>query len=81
MTRTTWTNGIELIYRKLVTALENDGVTPMKVEGEMFDPNLHEAIVKIESEEHESDQIVDVIQTGYVIGERVLRPARVCIAA
>jgi molecular chaperone GrpE len=79
--QTTWMNGIELIYRKLVTTLENDGVTPMKVEGEMFDPNLHEAIVKIESEEHESDQIVDVIQTGYVIGERVLRPARVCIAA
>jgi len=77
----TWTNGIELIYRKLVIALENDGVIPMKVEGEMFDPNLHEAIVQIESEEHESGQIVDIIQTGYVIGERVLRPARVCIAA
>ena len=79
--QTTWTNGIELIYRKMVTALENDGVIPMEVEGEMFDPNLHEAIAQIESEEHESGQIVDVIQTGYVIGERVLRPARVCIAA
>lgn len=76
-----WANGIELIYRKLVTSLENDGVIPMKVDGEMFDPNRHEAIAQIESKDHESGQIIDVIQSGYMIGERVLRPARVCIAA
>ncbi|MCJ7701000.1 MAG: nucleotide exchange factor GrpE [Anaerolineales bacterium] len=76
-----WANGIELIYRKLVTSLENDGVIPMKVDGEMFDPNRHEAIAQLESKDHESGQIIDVIQTGYMIGERVLRPARVCIAA
>ncbi len=75
-----WVNGIELIYRKLVTALENDGVIPMDVDGKIFDPNLHEAVAKIDSPDHESGQIVDVIQTGYRIGERVLRPARVCIA-
>lgn len=78
---TAWSNGIELIYRKLVTTLENDGVIPMDVNGKVFDPNLHEAIAQIESAEHESGQIVDVIQTGYIIGERVLRPAKVCIAA
>lgn len=77
---TAWANGIELIYRKLVTTLENDGVFPIDADGQPFDPNLHEAVVQIESEEHESGQIVDVIQTGYMIGERVLRPARVCIA-
>jgi molecular chaperone GrpE len=76
-----WTNGIELIYRKFVTTLENDGVYPMDVDGEMFDPNLHEAVAQIESEDHESGQIIEVIQTGYTIGDRVLRPARVCIAA
>jgi molecular chaperone GrpE len=76
-----WANGIKLIHRKMVTALENDGVVPMAVDGEMFDPLKHEAIAEIESEDHESGQIVDVIQTGYTIGERVLRPARVCIAA
>lgn len=76
-----WTGGIELIYRKLVTTLESDGVVPMDAEGEMFDPNLHEAVVQIESEDHESGQIIEVLQTGYLIGERVLRPARVCIAA
>jgi len=77
----TWANGIELIYRKLVTTLENDGVFPMNVDGEIFDPNLHEAVAQIESEDHESGQIIEVIQTGYTIGERVLRPAMVCIAA
>jgi molecular chaperone GrpE len=76
-----WANGIELIYRKLITALENDGVTPMDLDGKTFDPNQHEAVAKIESADHESGQIVDVIQTGYMIGNRVLRPARVCIAA
>jgi molecular chaperone GrpE len=75
-----WSNGIELIYRKLVNTLENDGVIPMDVIGDMFDPNLHEAVAQIESEGHQSGQIIDVIQTGYMIGERVLRPARVCIA-
>ena len=76
-----WANGIELICRKMVLALENDGVTPMEVDGMMFDPNLHEAVAQIESPDHKSGQIVDVIQTGYMIGERVLRPVRVCIAA
>jgi molecular chaperone GrpE len=76
-----WADGIELIYRKFVSILESDGVIPMEVDGEMFDPNLHEAVVQIESEEHESGQIVEVIQTGYLIGSRVLRPAQVCIAA
>lgn len=76
-----WANGIELIYRKMVSALENDGVMLMDADGKMFDPNLHEAVAKIESTNHESGQIVDVIQSGYMIGDRVLRPARVCIAA
>jgi molecular chaperone GrpE len=76
-----WANGIELIYRKLATSLENDGVTPMEANGMMFDPNLHEAVAQIESPDHESGQIIDVIQTGFMIGNRVLRPARVCIAA
>ena len=75
-----WAVGIELVYRKLATILENDGVTRIEADGAMFDPNLHEAVAQLDSPDHESGQIVDVIQTGYMIGERVLRPARVCIA-
>jgi molecular chaperone GrpE len=75
-----WANGIELISRKMVTLLENDGVTPIDAVGEMFDPNLHEAIAQVPGEDRESGQIIEVVQTGYRIGERILRPARVVIA-
>ena len=76
-----WAEGIELIYRKLMALLEAESVTSMQAEGEIFDPNLHEAIAQTESDEHESGQIIEVIQRGYTIGNRVLRPARVRIAA
>jgi molecular chaperone GrpE len=76
-----WANGMELIYRKLQTILESEGVTAMEVEGEMFDPNLHEAISQTESPEHESGQIIEVIQKGYMIGDRVLRAALVRVAS
>ncbi len=76
-----WAEGIELIYRKMLTALEADDIQPMNAEGEMFDPNFHEAIMQEESDEHESGQIISVLQKGYRIGERVLRPALVKVAA
>jgi len=76
-----WAEGVELIYRKILNVLAAEGVIPMTPEGEIFDPNLHEAIMQTESDEHESDQIIEVIQCGYMIGERVLRPAMVRIAA
>ncbi len=76
-----WAAGIELVYRKLLTILENEGVTRMEVEGEFFDPTRHEAIMQVESPDHESGQIVEVIQEGYMIGERVLRAALVRVAS
>ncbi|HKJ26656.1 MAG TPA: nucleotide exchange factor GrpE [Anaerolineales bacterium] len=75
-----WAAGIELVYRKLASVLEQEGVSRMETEGEMFDPNFHEAIAQVESPEHESGQIVEVIQEGYMIGERVLRAALVRVA-
>jgi molecular chaperone GrpE len=76
-----WAAGIELVQRKMLNVLESEGVTPMEVEGEFFDPNLHEAIAQTESSDHKSGQIIEVIQTGYMIGERVLRPALVRVAS
>jgi len=76
----TWAEGIELIYRKLLSILEAEGIKPMQAEGQMFDPNLHEAVTRTASDQHERDQIVEVLQQGYLIGDRVLRPARVVIA-
>lgn len=76
-----WADGIDLVYRKLQQILEAEGVKPMEAEGAMFDPTLHEAVVSMPSEEHESGQIIEVLQRGYIIGERVLRPAMVRVAA
>jgi len=76
-----WVDGIELIYKKLQAILESEGVRLMEAEGEMFNPDLHEAIAQVPSEDHESGQIIEVVQQGYYIGERVLRPALVRVAS
>lgn len=75
-----WAEGIELVYRKFLATLESEGVQPMQVEGQQFDPNWHEAISQEPNDEYESGQIIEVVRNGYLIGERVLRPATVRIA-
>jgi molecular chaperone GrpE len=75
-----WAEGIECIYRKLLNSLEANGVTQMDVANKEFDPNLHEAITHEESPDHESGQIIEVIEQGYILGDRVIRPARVRVA-
>lgn len=76
-----WVEGIQLIYRKLEMILEAEGVTRMDAEGKEFDPNFHEAILQEESDEHESGTVIEVLQPGYLLGERVVRPAMVRVAA
>jgi molecular chaperone GrpE len=62
-------------------ALESDGISEMKIEnGSIFDPNFHEALTHEDSPAHESGQIIEVVQKGYLIGDRVLRPALVRVA-
>ncbi|HEX9028957.1 MAG TPA: nucleotide exchange factor GrpE [Anaerolineales bacterium] len=75
-----WAAGIELIYRKFMAILDAEGVKVMEAEGKIFDPNLHEAISQSEVPGYESGQIVEVIQKGYILGDRVLRPALVRVA-
>jgi molecular chaperone GrpE len=75
-----WAEGIDLIHRKMIAAFEADGVKMIEVKGKFFDPNMHEAISNEDSPDHESGQIIDVIQPGYTLGERVIRPARVRVA-
>ncbi|MFO8035860.1 MAG: nucleotide exchange factor GrpE [Anaerolineales bacterium] len=76
-----WAEGIELIYKKLQLLLEKEGVEPMEAEGEMFDPTRHEAVFKEENDRYESGEIIEVLQEGYVMGDRILRPALVRVAA
>ena len=75
-----WANGVELVYRKLLSYLEAEGVTQMDVEGKTFDPNLHEAISQEESEDFKSGAIIEVLEAGYMLADRVLRPAKVKVA-
>jgi molecular chaperone GrpE len=75
-----WAGGIELVYRKLITTLENEGVQVIQAEGQFFDPNLHEAISQEDHPDLESGQVIATVQQGYLLGERVLRPARVRVA-
>lgn len=75
-----WAEGIDLIYRKLITLLESEGVYRIVADGEEFDPNLHEALSHEESSDHQEGQVIEVIQPGYRMGERVLRPALVRVA-
>ncbi len=75
-----WAEGIDLIHRKMVAAFEADGVKTIDANGKFFDPNMHEAISNEDSPEHESGQIIDVVQPGYTLGDRVIRPARVRVA-
>jgi len=75
-----WAEGIDLIHRKMVAAFEADGVKVIEAKGKFFDPNMHEAISHEDSPEHESGQIIDVVQPGYTLGDRVIRPARVRVA-
>jgi molecular chaperone GrpE len=75
-----WVGGIELIQRKMQAILDAEGVTRIEAEGKMFDPNLHEAISHEPSDAHASGQIIDVVQQGYMLGERVIRHSMVRVA-
>jgi molecular chaperone GrpE len=75
-----WVEGIQLIYRKMESALEAEGIKKIEAEGAEFDPNFHEAVSQVPSEEHESGTVVEVLQQGYMLGERVIRPAMVLVA-
>lgn len=71
--------GFELIYKSLQKILEKYGVQEIKEVAE-FDPNLHEAIMQVESPDHQAGQIVQVLQKGYRFKDQILRPAKVSVA-
>lgn len=75
-----WANGVELIVRKFQTILENENLKRIEAKGAAFDPNFHEAISHEPSDEVESGYVIEVVQNGYMLGERVIRPALVRVA-
>lgn len=76
-----WAKGIELIIRKFNSVLENDGMTKIDVKpGDKLDPNIHLAVSSEDSDEYDSDEIIEVLQNGYRMGEKIVRPAMVRVA-
>ncbi|ETO40898.1 Heat shock protein GrpE [Fructilactobacillus florum 8D] len=74
-------NGIEIVQQHLKKALQDNQITEIKAVGEPFDPNQHQAIQTVAvSEEHPKNTVVQVLQTGYLLDDRVLRPAMVVVA-
>lgn len=72
--------GVELTERELLRVLDKHNVKRLEPDGEKFDPNFHQAIFEVEHDEAPHGTVVQVVQPGYSIGERVLRPAMVGIA-
>ena len=68
------------VYKQLVDALKKLGVSPMRAEGEEFDPNLHEAVMREPSSEYPEGTVIEQLVRGYLLGDKVLRHAMVKVA-
>jgi molecular chaperone GrpE len=75
-----WVEGMRAVERQLLQILEQEGVTPIDTQGKDFDPNYHEAMLYEPAEGASEGQILDELQRGYMIQDRVLRPTRVKVA-
>lgn len=75
-----FSQGVEMILRQLQTALSKEGLKAIEAIGQPFDPNLHDAVLRVESEEHPENTVVDELQKGYYLKEKVLRPSMVKVS-
>ena len=73
--------GFELIYRQLENTLSKKGLEQIDAEGKPFDPNLHHAVEQVKTTDYPDGTVVGVLQTGYIVHGKVLRPAMVRVAA
>ncbi|RFB79488.1 nucleotide exchange factor GrpE [Methylovirgula sp. 4M-Z18] len=76
----TLVDGIEVIERNFVTTLGRHGIKRLEPQGQKFDPNMHEALFEIPNPSVPSGTVAQVVEAGYAIGDRVLRPAKVGVA-
>ena len=76
-----WFDGIRLVNKKLNSILENANIERINAVGQPFDPNFHEAILQEPSDEYESGVVIRELQSGYKLGDRVIRPVLVVVAA
>jgi molecular chaperone GrpE len=72
--------GIDMVFRQISQVLEQEGLKPIQAVGEPFNPEFHQAIMQVESEEYEEGIVVEEVQKGYFIKDKVLRPAMVKVS-
>ena len=72
--------GVELIHRQLIDLLRKRGVTPIEALGADFDPRFHQAVTQETSDAHRDGEVMEEMQRGYMLGDRLLRPAMVKVA-
>ncbi|WP_440111214.1 nucleotide exchange factor GrpE [Paenibacillus sp. QZ-Y1] len=73
--------GMQMIFRQLETVLNNEGLTTMNSVGQPFNPEFHQAIMQVESDEYEEGIVVEEVQKGYMLKDKVLRPAMVKVSS
>lgn len=76
----TFAKGVDMIYRQFAQVLENEGLKAMEPVGQPFDPELHQAIMQVESDQYEEGIVVEVVQPGYWLKDKVIRPAMVKVS-
>ena len=72
--------GVILILRQLRDVLEKEGVKPIEAEGRQFDPTIHEAAMRLDTDEYPDNTIIEEFQKGYTLGDKVIRPSMVKVA-
>ncbi|REK53329.1 MAG: nucleotide exchange factor GrpE [Thermobacillus sp.] len=72
--------GVDMIHRQFLQLLEQEGLKPMETVGQPFNPEFHEAVMRVESDEHEEGTILEELQRGYILKDRVIRPAMVKVS-
>jgi len=73
-------DGVRMIQEQLLNRLEKYGVRKIEAVGREFDPNIHEALLQVESDEHENNHVVTEFEKGYLLNDRLLKPAKVSVA-
>ncbi|WP_280637205.1 nucleotide exchange factor GrpE [Alkalihalobacillus sp. BA299] len=69
--------GMEMVHRQLQDALKKEGVEVIEAVGQTFDPHLHQAVMQVETDEHEPNTVVEEFQKGYKLKDRIIRPSMV----
>ncbi len=75
-----FSKGVDMIFRQMSDVLKNAGLTTMETVGQPFNPEFHQAVMQVESDEYEEGTVVEELQKGYVLKDKVLRPAMVKVS-